>query len=150
MIHALECAFDFDCHLHNGDPLTARTVRAPKGQAGSGAPPFTWWESAVDALRGRDLDALSDWPVGAPLDRLERYNGLGYRRRGLASPDLWSFSGHNQKGKYAADGRTDPEDEVPRLADPHAVFTEQHERFGWQESREGLSPQGRGNQKHPQ
>ena len=47
----------------------------------------------------------------AALDRLERYNGLGYRRRGRPSPYLWSYSGHYDKGKYVADGRFDPDAE---------------------------------------
>ena len=109
VIHGLESAFDFDCHLHNGDPLTGRTVRVPKGRPETGTPPFTWTESAVDALRFQGLAGLDDWSVGAALDRLERYNGLGYRRRGVPSPYLWSFSGHYERGKYVADGRFDPE-----------------------------------------
>ena len=109
VIHGLESAFDFDCHLHNGDPLTGRTVRVPKGRPVEGSPPFTWRESAVDALRLQRLAGHDDWSIGAALDRLERYNGLGYRRRGLPSPYLWSFSGHYEAGKYVADGRFDPE-----------------------------------------
>ena len=109
IIHGLEASFDFECHLHNGDPLAARTVRAPKGRPEVGEPPFTWRESAVDALRGQGLADREDWSLGAALDRLERYNGLGYRRRGRPSPYLWSYSGHYEKGKYVADGRFDPE-----------------------------------------
>ena len=109
IVHGLEASFDFDCHLHNGDPLTARTVRVPAGRPESGSPPFTWRESAVDALRLRRLGGLDDWSVGAALDRLERYNGLGYRGRGLPSPYLWSFSGHFERGKFVADGEFDPE-----------------------------------------
>ena len=109
IVHGLEASFDFACHLHNGDPLTARTVRVPKGRPETGSPPFTWRESAVDALRLRRLDGLGDWSIGAALDRLERYNGLGYRGRGLPSPYLWSFSGHYERGKFVADGHFDPE-----------------------------------------
>ena len=109
IVHGLEASFDFDCHLHNGDPLTARTVRVPEGRPEAGAPPFNWNESAVDALRGQGLEGHRDWSVGAALDRLERYNGLGYRKRGRPSPYLWSYSGYYEKGKYVADGRFDPE-----------------------------------------
>ena len=111
IVHGLESSFDFGCHLHNGDPLTGRTVRVPRGRPEAGEPPFTWRESAVDALRLQGLDGLDDWSVGAALDRLERYNGLGYRRSGRPSPYLWSYSGHYDKGKYVADGRFDPEAE---------------------------------------
>lgn len=109
IIHGLESSFDFGRHLHNGDPLTGRTVRVPKGRPEAGEPPFTWHESAVDALRGQGLAGRGDWSLGTALDRLERYNGLGYRKRGRPSPYLWSYSGHYEKGKYVADGRFDPE-----------------------------------------
>ena len=109
IIHGLESSFDFGCHLHNGDPLTGRTVRVPRGRPEAGEPPFTWHESAVDALRGQGLAGRGDWSLGAALDRLERYNGLGYRKHGRPSPYLWSYSGHYEKGKYVADGQFDPE-----------------------------------------
>ena len=108
-IHGLESAFSFRSHLHNGDPLTAHTVNVPKDRPGLGRPPFTWRESAVDALRLRGLDDLADWSVGATLDRLERYNGLGYRTRERPSPYVWSFSRHYEKGKFVADGDFDPD-----------------------------------------
>ncbi len=109
LIHGLEASFSFETHLHNGDPLTARTFRHPPGRPATGSPPFTWLESAVDALTLERLDGLTDWSLGAALDRLERYNGLGYRNRGLPSPYLWSFSNQYLKGKFVADGKFDPE-----------------------------------------
>ena len=51
VVHQMEAGLRFDRHLHNGDPLTARTVRVPSGRPREGAPPFTWEESATDALR---------------------------------------------------------------------------------------------------
>jgi lysozyme family protein len=42
------------------------------------------------------------------LYRLEKYNGFGYRKRGLATPYLWSFSDRYRQGKYVADGVFDP------------------------------------------
>lgn len=109
ILHGLECSFDFGKHLHNGDPLTARTVREPPGRPRDGSPPFTWLESAFDALRRKRFDGQADWSVGTVLDRFERYNGLGYRTRGLNSPYLWSFSTHWEKGKFVRDGVFDPE-----------------------------------------
>lgn len=109
VIHGLESAFNLSTHLHNGDPLTARTVQVPKGRPELGAPPFTWLESAIDAMRLKKFDDLDDWSIGVTLDRLERYNGLGYRKRGLPSPYLWGFSEHYKKGKFVADGVFDPE-----------------------------------------
>ena len=109
VVHGLESGFRFTRHLHNGDPLRARTVRRPRGRPEKGKPPFTWHESAVDALRSRSRDARGNWTLGATLDRLERYNGLGYRKRHLPSPYLWSFSRHYKRGKYVKDGQFDPE-----------------------------------------
>ncbi len=37
IIHGLEADFRFDSHLHNGDPLTGRTVRVPAGRPAQGA-----------------------------------------------------------------------------------------------------------------
>ena len=42
------------------------------------------------------------------LYQLERYNGFGYRKRGLVTPYLWSFSNLYIKGKFVADGHFDP------------------------------------------
>lgn len=109
ILHGLECSFNFGKHLHNGDPLTARTVREPPGRPRDGAPPFTWLESAFDALRLKKFDGQADWSIGTVLDRFERYNGLGYRNMGLNSPYLWSFSTHWEKGKFVADHVFDPE-----------------------------------------
>ncbi len=108
IIHGMECGFNFAAHLHNGDKLTARTVNVPKGRPAGGQPPFTWLESALDALRLKKLDSVTDWSVPHMLYLLEGYNGFGYRRRALATPYLWSFSNIYQAGKFVADGKFDP------------------------------------------
>jgi lysozyme family protein len=108
LVHCLECSFSFERHLHNGDPLTARTRQVPAGRPKAGAPPFTWEESAVDALSD-DLADPTPWTIAGILYRLEKYNGLGYRRYhpAVKSPYLWSFSNHYTQGKYVGDGRFD-------------------------------------------
>ena len=61
IIHSLEASGNFTRHLHNGDPLTARTTHVPAGRPKTGKPPFTWEQSAIDALRGpgaRQLEGL--------------------------------------------------------------------------------------------
>jgi len=110
LIHSLEASLRFDAHLHNGDPLTARTVRVPKGRPRTGTPPFTWEESATDALRGQGLGRVTGWTVERIAYVMEGYNGWGYRRAGIAipSPYLWSFSNHHTKGKFVRDGVYDP------------------------------------------
>lgn len=111
VIHTLECDSNFNEHLHNGDPLTERTVRVPAHRPAEGTPPFTWEASAIDALtmKGKEYDKQTDWSLEAQLFRLERYNGLGYYRMGKPSPYLWSFSNHYTKGKYVRDYVYDPD-----------------------------------------
>jgi N-acetylmuramoyl-L-alanine amidase len=111
VIHTLEAALSFEKHLHNGDPLTDRTVRVPAGRPPTGNPPFTWEESALDALTMRGFNASQDWSLPGILFKLEAYNGWGYRRYHpeVLSPYLWSGSYCYRKGKYAADGKWDPE-----------------------------------------
>ena len=108
-IHGLECSFNFRSHLHNGDPLTNRTVRHPPGHPRVGSPPFAWRQSAIDALVLKKYDRETDWSLPRVLFLWEKYNGMGYRSRGLASPYLWSFSSHYDKGKFVRDGVFDPE-----------------------------------------
>jgi len=107
LIHLMESDCNFKTHLHNGDPLTARTRQVPAGRPKAGNPPFEWEFSAIDALNYdgiKNLDTLEK-----QLAALERYNGLGYKKKGLNSPYLWSGSNHYIKGRYVADGKYDSE-----------------------------------------
>lgn len=107
VVHSMESSLAFARHLHNGDPLTDRTVRVPAGRPKSGDPPFTWEHSCADALSMKGLGARTDWSLAGTLFQLERYNGWGYRRfhPHVLSPYLWSFSNHYGQGKYVSDGR---------------------------------------------
>jgi lysozyme family protein len=106
VIHNMESSQSFAGHLHNGDPLTDYTVQVPAGRPKSGAPPFTWEESAADALTMHSLNGLPDKSLPRLLYELERYNGWGYRsyHPHVKSPYLWSFSNQYTGGKYVADG----------------------------------------------
>ncbi len=106
ILHSLECGLDFTRHLHNGDPLSARTVRVPAGRPVSGQPPFSWEASAADALRLKKLHQWTDWSVPGIAYVLERYNGFGYRNfhPETVSPYLWSATTAYVAGKYVADG----------------------------------------------
>ncbi|MEJ1237361.1 hypothetical protein WBG78_04470 [Chryseolinea sp. T2] len=104
IVHNLECSSDLTKHLHNGDPLAARTTHVPAGRPRNGNPPFTWPVSAIDALQQKALDQWTDWSIPGLLFQLERYNGFGYRRYGIESPYLWSYSNHYTKGKFVQDG----------------------------------------------
>jgi lysozyme family protein len=106
VIHALEASFNFRAHLHNGDhPLTQRTRQVPSGRPATWLPPADWESSAKDALRLLGFTGKSDWSLERTLYRLEAYNGFGYRRIGVATPYLWSFSNHYEAGKFVADGK---------------------------------------------
>jgi lysozyme family protein len=109
VIHNMECGLNFNSHLHNGDPLTARTVHVPAGRP-PGQPPFTWEQSATDALTVEGFSNKSDWSLPTILYRLEAYNGFGYRNRTppINTPYLWSFSNQYTSGKFVADRQFDP------------------------------------------
>lgn len=108
VIHNMESSQRFDRHLHNGDPLTARTVHVPAGRPVSGEPPFTWEASATDALLLEGLDRVTDWSLPGLLYQVEKYNGFGYRLHKVLTPYLWSGSQHYTSGKFVADGTFDP------------------------------------------
>jgi len=109
IIHMLEGDGSFKTHLHNGDPLTGYTKNFPKGRPMLGhEPPFTWEESAIDALRFDGLTSPRDWSKAAiVLDTLERYNGIGYRKRRVVSPYLWSGTEYYHAGKFTSDAHLD-------------------------------------------
>ena len=106
-LHALESGCRFSTHLHNGDPLTSRTKRIPRGRPLRGSPPFSWEESAIDALMLKGLQNVADWSLPRMLYEAERYNGWGYRlyHREVLSPYLWSGTALYRRGKYVADGK---------------------------------------------
>ncbi|CAG2133484.1 hypothetical protein [Cupriavidus numazuensis] len=106
VIHNMESGQRFDCHLHNGDPLGARTTHVPTGRPRASSPPFSWEDSAADALALKGLGAATDWSLAGMLFQVERYNGFGYRsyHPQVSTPYLWSFSNHYIRGKYVADG----------------------------------------------
>ena len=111
LIHSLEPnpAFNMNAHIHNGDPLSARTVQVPSGRPKKGSPPFSWADSAVDALTMHGLQNIGKdgWSIERISFELERYNGFGYRRNHptVKSPYLWSCTNHYTAGKYIGDHR---------------------------------------------
>lgn len=110
LIHAMECSQfpSFTQHLHNGDRLTARTHLVPRGRPLKGEPPFTWEDSAIDALTmpGKEFDKIQEWSLERIAYSLETYNGWGYRlyHPEIHTPYLWSYTTAYAGGKYIADG----------------------------------------------
>src|SRR5213079_2695454 len=74
VIHSLEGSLKFTTHLHNGDPLTAKTVHVPKGRP-AGTPPFRWEDSAADALEFDHMTDVKRWTLPVILFELEGFNG---------------------------------------------------------------------------
>lgn len=110
LIHMRESDFNLHAHLHNGDPLSDYTHHVPAGrpQVGHG-PPFTFAESASDALKERGLNRITDWSLERILYELEAYNGWGYEEyHGENSPYVWSWTTNQQPGKYTEDGHWSP------------------------------------------
>jgi lysozyme family protein len=106
LLHGLEGSFSFKTHLHNGDPLSHRTVNVPRGRPVKGEPPFSWVVSAIDALEYDNFTTWHDWSLAGICFKIEGYNGWGYRKlqHPINSPYLWSFSNLYDKGKFVGDG----------------------------------------------
>ena len=87
-IHWREASGNFNARLQDGGSLSGYS---------------SWEESAIDALSGNygtiDVNDITTW-----YDFAERYNGLGYRNRGVSSPYVWAGTTNYTSGKYVADG----------------------------------------------
>lgn len=108
-VHWRESGGSFRGVLHNGDEIIGtgrRTYRVPAGRG-----PFsTWEEAALDALRLKGLQRVTDWSIERCCYEFERYNGFGYRR-GTGrpnSPYLWAGTNLYTIGKFTSDGNYDP------------------------------------------
>lgn len=110
--HMRESSCNIRTHLHCGDPLSARTVHVPKGRPAappaSGHLPYTFRESAVDALvmPPHNLRAVFSNPRNCTVERYlhetEGYNGWGYLGKGN-SPYVWCWTTEYHGGKYIRD-----------------------------------------------
>jgi lysozyme family protein len=114
-IHMMESSADFGTHLHNGDPLSARTVHVPAGRPKTHDAPFTWEESAIDALGYDGATGIKEWNLVSTLHFLHGFNGFGYFQGAgqhttppRRSPYLWSYTDQYLCGRYVADGKFDP------------------------------------------
>ncbi|MET0284778.1 MAG: TIGR02594 family protein [Polyangiales bacterium] len=107
-LHKKESNLDFNSHLHNGDPLSARTTRVPPGRIPGVEPPYTFSQSAIDALSMKRRTFPAQWDIEGTLGFVERYNGLGYRNKNIYSPYVWCGTQHYTRGKYVRDHEFDP------------------------------------------
>lgn len=105
IFHYEETASNFSVHLVNGDPLSARTTHYPTGRPTEGNPPFSWEDSASDALK---VGSLTDDPadlatIGGMLFLMEKYNGFGHHARGGRSPYVWACTNLYKGGTFSGD-----------------------------------------------
>lgn len=109
-LHQRESGADFTRHLHEGSPLTDRTKRVPRGRPANGHPPFTWEQSAIDALTvgNHDMRGVNPWTIERMCFEAEKYNGWGYRNRRRPSPYVFAGSTAYVSGKFVGDHQFDP------------------------------------------
>ena len=110
-IHNQESSRDvgvFKACLHNGERIIGTGKKTTIVPIGKG--PFeTWSDAAIDALgENRRLINGKLTTLGAWLEMLEAYNGLGYRKHGVSSPYLWAMTDQYTKGYYAGDHNFQP------------------------------------------
>lgn len=106
--HQRESSQNWERSLAQGDPWNRVSTHVPAGRG-----PFQSWEAAaIDALVncGPYAARNRDWSIAGTLALLEQYNGLGYMRRGLPSPYIWSGTDQYSRGKYVRDGVFDPDE----------------------------------------
>lgn len=99
VLHMRECNNNFKGCLHNGEAIVGtgrKTTIVPIGRGPFG----TFEESAVDALKDY---AGATWDVPFIAWTCEKFNGFGYRGKGIPSPYLWGGSTVQRSGKYVAD-----------------------------------------------
>jgi lysozyme family protein len=105
-LHYRESDNDFTCHPHEGSSLAHRTRYVPKGRLPAPKePPYKWEVSAEDAYYVCD-HLEGNWSnISFAFDTMERFNGLGYRKRGVLSPYIYSGTQFYTGGKFVSDGR---------------------------------------------
>lgn len=112
-IHSLECAFDMNRQILNGQKWDRKTTISPKNKG-----PFkNWQESTICAFEMHNYKLCADEiSIESVLRFLEKWNGWGYANKGLNSPYLWALSNHGEGvGKFIKDGIYDPKAESKQL-----------------------------------
>lgn len=67
-----------------------------------------WEESAIKEMSKKYYGSVDKNNIQTWYNYAEKYNGLGYRNRGLPSAYVWAGTSNYQKGKFVADGVFDP------------------------------------------
>lgn len=105
-LHWRESTGDFSTYLHQGDPLGKQAVNEPND-----IPIFKTWEPAAEHALGQKSGIQKSYKIdenttdeAALASYAERYNGLGYFNKGVASPYAMSGTDQYKSGKYVKDG----------------------------------------------
>jgi lysozyme family protein len=102
--HYRESSLSFKGVLHNGEYIIGTGKKTKLVPAGRG--PFGSWEAAaVDAMMIESSKFPKVWDTAGKLDFTERYNGLGYRKKGVPSPYVYAGTNKYSSGLYVADGK---------------------------------------------
>lgn len=109
-----DSSMGYDTCLHNGEAIIGTRLKTKLVPAGRG--PFaTWEDAAIDALKLKGYHKETDWSLGPTLARVERFNGLGYRKKVGDSGDVeyspYLVAGstfHDETGKFVKDGKYSP------------------------------------------
>lgn len=109
-IHYREGSCNFGTYLHNGDPLGQPTTHVPAGKYFE-----DWTSAAIDAISTHNPGIVKDGDFESCCEFAERYNGLGYRNKGLASPYVWAGTTKYTGGMYVADGKFDASKKDQRI-----------------------------------
>lgn len=105
-LHYRESSLSFKGVLHNGEYILGTGKKTKLVPAGRG--PFTTWEeAAIDALMMKKSIFPKEWTPEACHEFCERFNGLGYRNRGMVSPYVWGGTTKYKSGLFVKDGVLD-------------------------------------------
>ncbi len=105
-----ENGVDMSRQLLNGQRWDRITTLVPKGLGPWGS----WIDSAKFALAKYRGEGMHHWDIATAIVEWEKWNGLGYKRRGLNSPYVYSGTSRQNPGLYVADGKFDPRKMDPR------------------------------------
>lgn len=113
-LHMRESGCNFAGVLHNGEHIIG-TGRVTSLEPPNRGPFATWQESAIDALKLKGMHRVQAWSAARMLYQAEVFNGLGYANKGINSPYVWAGTNREQRGKYVADHKFDPNAEDTQL-----------------------------------
>lgn len=105
VLHGLEARFDFDRQFITGEKWKDKTKLEPTGLG----PWDTWDGAAVYGIMKKERP--KDWRLINTCLFFEKWNGLGYYKKGLYTPYCWNYLvpyAVQGGGKYTSDGKYDP------------------------------------------